>query len=73
MKHLSTQQATDRLLHENKILSITLYVLAALAVVCGNHHAWFWTVAEPAHSCAGLDNRDVPIHPGLAFRPGTAT
>jgi hypothetical protein len=35
MKHRSTQEAIDRLLHENKILSITLYVLAALAVVCG--------------------------------------
>ena len=35
MKHRSTQEAIDRLLHENKILSITLYLLAALAVVCG--------------------------------------
>jgi hypothetical protein len=35
MKHRSTQEAIDRLLHENKILSITLYVLAVLAVVCG--------------------------------------
>ena len=35
MKHRSTQEGIDRLLHENKILSITLYVLAALAVVCG--------------------------------------
>ena len=35
MKHRSTQEAIDRLLHENKILSISLYVLAALAVVCG--------------------------------------
>ncbi|HSU60121.1 MAG TPA: hypothetical protein VLI55_12465 [Bryobacteraceae bacterium] len=35
MKHRSTQEAIDRLLHENKMLSITLYVLAALAVVCG--------------------------------------
>jgi hypothetical protein len=35
MKHRSTQEAIDRLLQENKILSITLYVLAALAVVCG--------------------------------------
>jgi hypothetical protein len=35
MKHRSTQELIDRLLHENKILSITLYVLAALAVVCG--------------------------------------
>jgi uncharacterized membrane protein YcjF (UPF0283 family) len=35
MKHRSTQEAIDRLLRENKILSITLYLLAALAVVCG--------------------------------------
>ena len=35
MKHRSTQEAIDRLLHENKILSITLYLLAALALVCG--------------------------------------
>ena len=35
MKHCSTQEAIERLLHENKILSITLYVIAVLAVVCG--------------------------------------
>jgi len=35
MKHRSTQEVIDRLLHENKILSITLYVLAVLAMVCG--------------------------------------
>ena len=35
MKRRSTQEAIDRILHENKLLSITLYVLAALAVVCG--------------------------------------
>jgi hypothetical protein len=37
MKHRSKQEAIDRLLHENKILSITLYVLASLA----------WCVASP--------------------------
>jgi hypothetical protein len=35
MKHRLMQEAIDRLLHENKILSITLCVLAVLAVVCG--------------------------------------
>jgi hypothetical protein len=35
MKHRSTQEAIERLLHENKILSITLYVFAVLAVVSG--------------------------------------
>jgi hypothetical protein len=35
MKHRSTQEAIERLLHENKIVSITLYVFAVLAVVSG--------------------------------------
>jgi hypothetical protein len=35
MKRRSTQEAIDRLLHENKILLITVYVLAVLAVVGG--------------------------------------
>ena len=35
MKRRSTQEAIDRLLHENQISLITLYVLAVLAVVGG--------------------------------------
>ena len=73
MKPYQPQPTIDLLLRENKILRITLYIVAVLSVLCGIVLLGFWTVAEPAHSCIGRGSRDVPVRAGLALRPSTAT